>query len=125
MSTQPFDTGALAKILPSAAEVRRQTEASLLMTKISLEALRIREVSLRAELVESLNRLKFDVEIAAFKLGTRQFADGHACIDVAFDTAKAGETALVSVLEEIAYLETEVADIQRDLDDAALWSEVR
>jgi hypothetical protein len=109
---------------PVLAQERAQMESDLAQAKDRLEALRKRERDeLRPALVRALHTLTYDSCLAKHKIETRQFADGVTGLDVAFDRMKDAETALVDIVNEIELARAEVADLERDLSDRALWAD--
>jgi len=113
-----------ATISPAMAIERAQMESDLAKAQDRLETLRKREHGeLRPALVAALHTLTYDCCLAKHKIETRQFADGVTALDVAFDRMKDAESALIDIVNEIELAQAEVSDIERDLADAALWSD--
>jgi hypothetical protein len=111
---------------PPAVPAHNLSERILLKVEIDeakdgLEAMRVQELPLREALAGKIDELAFYAATAAHKIRLYVYRDGQACLDVPFDQVKSAEQKLLQHLENIGHLETEIADMERTYNDAALW----
>ena len=108
---------------PAIQSERDALEAEIERDQMTLENLRQKEAELRAELVGELRHLHFNIEVAAHRIETRQWADGNCCLDTDFEHVIEARDILAECVDEITYTENTILEKQNDLDDSALWQE--
>jgi uncharacterized alpha-E superfamily protein len=110
--------------------IKAQLQRSILFEqmeerKAQLETMRAQEQELRGILVNALSMAAYNAERARFRIETRSwelltdsdFADAAEHVKEAAD-------ALRDAVREIAAKASDIADDQKDLDDAELWEQV-
>jgi hypothetical protein len=86
-----------------------------------LETLRVIETEHRTKLIAAIGRLAYQAEQAKYRIETRQWESLTGMLSLEYDAAENASAAHDEMLDSIKTIERDLADMQRTLDDSALW----
>lgn len=113
----------MGKYTPKIQAEREAMAAEIIDDQNALEKLRVQETQLRKELVAALAHLEYNTSRAAFRIETREWADGEPALDIDFEHMKDAAEALTDMIADIEHASSQIIDKQCTLDDAEAWEE--
>lgn len=108
--------------------VKAKSERSLLFEQMveaqaKLETLTVQEEQMRALLCIALGTLTYKAEESKFRIETRQWNLMAECLDADYRNVVAASGQLAEAHQTIKYTALQIEDMQRTLDDSALWEQ--